>query len=162
MTEDNTTTARAETILKALRVTLAGVLEASPVIPARVRLSLNGAELDVSWHDLSIPTIPTVPVDESAQSATSQPDASADGIHAVRSPLVGTFYRASEPGSTPFVEVGDVVTCGQQLAIVEAMKLMNSIEGDCDGQVVEVPVPDGSPVEFDQPLVLIKPMQSGG
>lgn len=161
MTEDNTT-ARAETILKALRVALVGVLEASPVIPARVRLSLNGAELDVSWHDLSIPTIPTVPVDESAQSTTSQPDASADGIHAVRSPLVGTFYRASEPGSTPFVEVGDVVTCGQQLAIIEAMKLMNSIEADRDGQVVEVPVPDGSPVEFDQPLVLIKPMQSGG
>lgn len=158
MTEDNTT-ARAETILKALRVELVGVLEASPVIPARVRLSLNGAELDVSWHDLSIPT---VPVDESAQSVTSQPDASTDGIHAVRSPLVGTFYRASEPGSTPFVEVGDVVTCGQQLAIVEAMKLMNSIEADCPGQVVEVPVPDGSPVEFDQPLVLIKPMQSGG
>lgn len=161
MTEDNTT-ARADTILKALRVALAGVLKASPVIPARVRLSLNGAELDVSWHDLSIPTVPTVPVGESAQSATSQPDASADGIHAVRSPLVGTFYRASDPGSTPFVEVGDVVTCGQQLAIVEAMKLMNPIEADCDGRVVEVPVPDGSPVEFDQPLVLIKPMQSGG
>ena len=159
MTEDNTT-ARTETILKALRVALVGVLEAVPVTPARVRLRLNGAELDVSWHDLSIPTIPTVPVDEPAQSATSRPDASADGIHAVRSPLVGTFYRASEPGSTPFVEVGDVVTCGQQLAIIEAMKLMNSIEADCDGRVVEVPVPDGSPVEFDQPLVLIKPMQS--
>jgi acetyl-CoA carboxylase biotin carboxyl carrier protein len=156
MTEDNT--ARAETILNALRVTLVGVLEAAPAIPARVRLSLNGSELDVSWHDLSIPT---VPVDESAQSAASQPDASADGIHAVRSPLVGTFHRASEPGSTPFVEVGDVVTCGQQLVIIEAMKLMNAIEADCDGRVVEVPVPDGSPVEFDQPLVLIKPMQSG-
>lgn len=161
MTEDNTA-ARAEMVLKALRGALVGVLGASPVIPARVRLSLNGAELDVSWHDLPIPTAPTVPVDESAQSATSQPDASADGVHAVRSPLVGTFYRAGEPGSSPFVEVGDVVTCGQQLAIVEAMKLMNSIEADCDGQVVEVPVPDGSPVEFDQPLVLIKPMQSGG
>jgi acetyl-CoA carboxylase biotin carboxyl carrier protein len=159
MTDDNTS-AHAETILNALRVTLVGVLEAAPAIPARVRLSLNGAELDVSWHDRSIPTIPTVPVDESAQSATSQPDASADGIHAVRSPLVGTFHRASEPGSTPFVEVGDVVTCGQQLAIIEAMKLRNAIEADCDGRVVEVPVPDGSPVEFDQSLVLIKPMKS--
>lgn len=157
MTEDSTS-ARAETILKALRVALVGMLEAAPAIPARVRLRLNGAELDVSWHDLSTPTIPTVPIDESAQSATLQPDAPADGIHAVRSPLVGTFYRASEPGSTPFVEVGDVVTCGQQLAIIEAMKLMNAIEADCDGRVVELPVPDGSPVEFDQPLVLIKPM----
>jgi acetyl-CoA carboxylase biotin carboxyl carrier protein len=160
MTDDNTS-ARAETILKAFRVALVGVLEAVPAIPARVRLSLNGAELDISWHDLSIPTMPTVPVDESAQSVTSQLDASADGIYVVRSPLVGTFYRASEPGSTPFVEVGDVVTRGQQLAIIEAMKLMNAIEADCDGRVVEVPVPDGSPVEFDQPLVLIKPTQSG-
>jgi acetyl-CoA carboxylase biotin carboxyl carrier protein len=124
-----------------------------------VRLSLNGAELDVSWHDLSIPT---VPVDEPAQSATPQPDPSADGIHAVRAPLVGTFYRASEPGSTPFVELGDLVTCGQQLAIIEAMKLMNAIEADCDGRVVDIPVPDSSPVEFNQPLVLIKPVQSGG
>ena len=161
MTEDNTT-AHAETILQALRGALADVLETSPVIPARVRLSLNGAELDVSWHDLSIPAVPPVPVDESAQSVTSQPDASAEGIHAVRSPLVGTFYRASEPGAAPFVEVGDVVSCGQQLAIVEAMKLMNSIEADCDGQVVEVLVPEGSPVEFDQPLVLLEPMRSGG
>ena len=59
------------------------------------------------------------------------------------------------------MEVGDIVTGGQQLAIVEAMKLMNAIEADCDGRVVDVPVPDGSPVEFDQPLVLIKPTQSG-
>jgi acetyl-CoA carboxylase biotin carboxyl carrier protein len=157
MTEDNTSV-HAEEILRTLRVALVGVLEAVPSAPARVRLSLNGAELDVSWHDLPLPT---VPVDESVQSAMSHPGASADDIHAVRSPLVGTFYRASEPGSTPFVEVGDVVTCGQQLAIVEAMKLMNAIEADCDGRVVEIPVPEGSPVEFDQPLVLIKPTQSG-
>jgi acetyl-CoA carboxylase biotin carboxyl carrier protein len=70
---------------------------------------------------------------------------------------VGTFYRAPEPGSAPFVEVGDVVAWGQQLAIIEAMKLMNAIEADCDGRVVEIPVADGSPVEFDQPLVLIDP-----
>lgn len=159
MTEDNTG-AHAEEILRALRVALVGVVEAVPSALARVRLSLDGAELDVSWRDLSIPTIPTVPVDEPAQSATSQPQTPADAIHAVRSPLVGTFYRASEPGSTPYVEVGDVVTCGQQVAIIEAMKLMNAIEADCDGRVVEVPVPDGSPVEFDQPLVLIKPMHS--
>jgi acetyl-CoA carboxylase biotin carboxyl carrier protein len=161
MTEDNTA-ARAEEILRALRVALVGVLDAVPTTPARVRLSLDGAELDVSWHGLPRPALPTTaPADDPAQPVTSPPDAPADTVHAVRSPLVGTFYRASEPGSAPFVEVGDVVTCGQQLAIIEAMKLMNAIEADCDGRVVEFPVADGSPVEFDQPLVLIEPMRSG-
>ncbi len=160
MTDDNTT-AHAEEILRALQVALVGVLEAAPAAPARVRLSLDGAELDVSWHDRARPALPMVPVDETAEPVRPQPDAPADALHAVCSPLVGTFYRASEPGSAPFVEVGDVVTCGQQLAIIEAMKLMNMIEADCDGCVVEFPVADGSPVEFDQPLVLIEPMRSG-
>ncbi|PZS34880.1 MAG: acetyl-CoA carboxylase biotin carboxyl carrier protein subunit [Pseudonocardiales bacterium] len=156
MTEDNTT-AHAEEILRALRVALVGVLEAVPSAPVRVRLSLDGAELDISWRDLTRPALPTVRADEPAEPVTSQLGAPADAVHAVRSPLVGTFYRASEAGSAPFVEVGDVVTCGQRLAIIEAMKLMNAIEADCDGRVVEFPVADGSPVEFDQPLVLIEP-----
>lgn len=160
MTEDNTT-ARAEEILRALRVALVDVLEAVTAAPTSVRLRLGGAELDVSWHDLSRPALPTVPADGPAEPVTSPPGAPADAVHAVRSPLVGTFYRAGEPGSAPFVEVGDVVTCGQQLAIIEAMKLMNAIEADRDGRVVEFPVADGSPVEFDQPLVLIEPMRSG-
>ncbi len=157
MTEDNTT-ARAEEILRALQVALVGVLKAAPATPARLRLSLDGAELDISWHDLSRSAMPTVSVDEPAEPGTPQPDAPAGAVHAVRAPLVGTFYRAPEPGSAPFVEVGDVVTCGQQLAIIEAMKLMNAIKADRDGRVVELPVADGSPVEFDQPLVLIDPM----
>ena len=163
MTVNNTdnTTAHAEEILRALRVALVDVLEAAPATPARVRLSLNGAEIEVSWHDVSrpaiSPVIPTVPVGETVEPVTSQPDAPPSEVHAVRAPLVGTFYRAPEPGSAPFVEVGDVVAWGQQLAIIEAMKLMNAIEADCDGRVVEIPVADGSPVEFDQPLVLIDP-----
>lgn len=167
MTGNNTnnTAAHAEEILRALRVALVDVLEAAPATPARVRLSLNGAEIEVSWHDPARPAIqPAVPaavppvlVGATVEPVTSQPDAPPDAVHAVRAPLVGTFYCAPEPGSAPFVKVGDVVTCGQQLAIIEAMKLMNAIEADCDGRVVEFLVTDGSSVEFDQPLVLIDP-----
>jgi acetyl-CoA carboxylase biotin carboxyl carrier protein len=153
MIEDNATV-RAEGTLRALRVALVGVLDAAPVRPARVRLSVDGAEIDVSWHEVSGPAMPTVLVDP-------PPDASAGDTHVVRAPLVGTFYRAREPGSAPFVEVGDIVTCGQQLGIIEAMKLMNTIAAGSDGRVVELLVVDGSPVEFDQPLILIDPAQVG-
>ncbi|MGH3855657.1 MAG: acetyl-CoA carboxylase biotin carboxyl carrier protein [Pseudonocardiaceae bacterium] len=156
MIGDNAT-AHAEEILRTLRITLVEVLAAAPVIPARVRLSLDGAELDVSWHDHVRPAISTIPVDRPPEPGTSLPDAPGADTHAVRAPLVGTFYRAPEPGSAPFVEVGDVVTRGQQLGIIEAMKLMNAIESDLDGRVVELPVADGSSVEFDQPLALIDP-----
>jgi acetyl-CoA carboxylase biotin carboxyl carrier protein len=109
MIEDDRT-AHAEETLRALRVALVGVLEAAPATPARVRLSLDGAELDVSWHDLARPAIPTVPADRPPESGTSLPHVPAADTHAVRAPLVGTFYRAPEPGAAPFVEVGDVVT----------------------------------------------------
>ena len=71
--------------------------------------------------------------------------------------MVGTFYRASAPGEPPFVDVGDRVQVGQTLCILEAMKLMNEIEADVSGEVVEVLVDNGTPVEFDQPLIRLKP-----
>jgi len=80
--------------------------------------------------------------------------AEAEG-HQVRSPMVGTFYRAASPGSKPFVEVGDSVQIGDTLCIIEAMKLMNEIESDKAGVVKQVLVENGQPVEFGQPLVVI-------
>lgn len=77
--------------------------------------------------------------------------------HAVRSPLVGTFYAAPSPGSEPFVRVGDRVEPGQQVGIVEAMKLMNAIVTDQGGTVLDTPAGDGESVEYDQPLVLLHP-----
>jgi acetyl-CoA carboxylase biotin carboxyl carrier protein len=75
--------------------------------------------------------------------------------HQVKSPMVGTFYRAASPGAKPFVEVGDTVQVGDTLCIIEAMKLMNEIESDKSGVVKQVLAENGQPVEFGQPLVVI-------
>lgn len=81
----------------------------------------------------------------------------AETFHEIRSPIVGTFYRAPAPDADPYVQVGDIVTKGSVLCIVEAMKLMNEIESDVDGRVVKILVDNGKPVEFNQPLFLIQP-----
>ena len=75
--------------------------------------------------------------------------------HVVKSPMVGTFYRAASPGAKPFVEVGDTVQVGDPLCIIEAMKLMNEIEADQAGAVKAILVENGQPVEYGQPLVVI-------
>jgi acetyl-CoA carboxylase biotin carboxyl carrier protein len=76
--------------------------------------------------------------------------------HVVKSPIVGTFYRSSAPDSKPFANIGDRVAKGQTLCIVEAMKLMNEIESDCDGEILEILVSNGQPVEFGEPMFRIR------
>jgi acetyl-CoA carboxylase biotin carboxyl carrier protein len=75
----------------------------------------------------------------------------------VKSPIVGTFYRASEPGAKPFAAVGDMVKHGQVLCIIEAMKLMNEINAECDGEVVKVYVENGQAVQYGERLFALKP-----
>jgi acetyl-CoA carboxylase biotin carboxyl carrier protein len=75
----------------------------------------------------------------------------------VKSPMVGTFYRAPGPDEAPFVEVGDRIRTGQSVCIIEAMKLMNEIEAEVSGQVVEILVKNGEPVEYGQALMRINP-----
>jgi len=75
--------------------------------------------------------------------------------HLVKSPMVGTFYRAPAPGAKPFVEVGDTVKAGQAICVIEAMKLMNEIEADKDGVVRAIMVENGQPVEYGEPLMMI-------
>jgi acetyl-CoA carboxylase biotin carboxyl carrier protein len=79
-------------------------------------------------------------------------------LQLVTSPMVGTFYRAPDPAASPFVDIGDLVKKGQTLCIVEAMKLMNEIESDVDGTVVEIFVENAKPVEFGQKLFALKPL----
>jgi acetyl-CoA carboxylase biotin carboxyl carrier protein len=81
----------------------------------------------------------------------------AEDQHVIKSPIVGTFYAAPTPGASPFVRVGDQVKSGQVLCIIEAMKLMNEIEADADGEVTRIFVENGQPVEYGEPLFGIHP-----
>ena len=74
----------------------------------------------------------------------------------IKSPMVGTFYRAASPGAKPFVEVGDAIKEGQPVCIIEAMKIMNEIEADCSGKVVRMLCDNGQAVEFGQPLYIVE------
>lgn len=76
--------------------------------------------------------------------------------HVIKSPLVGTFYRSPSPGAPPFVEEGDMVSKGQVLCIIEALKVMNEIESDVDGKVSKILVENGQPVEYGQELFYIE------
>ena len=77
--------------------------------------------------------------------------------HSVKSPMVGTFYRASSPGAKPFVEEGMQVSVGDTLCIIEAMKLFNEIESEVSGKIVKVLIDNATPIEYDQPLFLVDP-----
>jgi acetyl-CoA carboxylase biotin carboxyl carrier protein len=81
----------------------------------------------------------------------------ADNLITIKSPMIGTFYRQSGPGKPIFVNVGDEVTNGKVVCIIEAMKLFNEIESEVKGKIVKVLVEDASPVEYDQPLFLVDP-----
>jgi len=90
-----------------------------------------------------------------AEAEAPQPEEELKG-HVVRSPMVGTFYRAPAPGAKPFVEVGQHVNVGDTLCIIEAMKILNQIEADKSGTVTKILVEDGQPVEYGQPLFVIE------
>ncbi len=85
------------------------------------------------------------------------PPTPAEVLHEVKSPIVGTFYESASPGADPFVKLGDTVEAGQVLCIVEAMKLMNEIEADIAGEIVQRIAVTGQPVEYGQPLFAIRP-----
>ncbi len=96
---------------------------------------------------------PPAAVSTAAVEAVAAPEVSG---HQVKSPMVGTFYRASSPGAKPFAEVGDKIKVGDTLCIVEAMKMMNQIEADSSGTIKAILIDDGEPVEFDEPLFIIE------
>ena len=101
---------------------------------------------------VSNPSIATVTVENKTASPAEQEISG----HYVKSPMVGTFYRAASPGSRPFIEEGDSVNVGDTLCIIEAMKILNQIESDFSGKVKKILVENGQPVEYDQPLFIIE------
>jgi acetyl-CoA carboxylase biotin carboxyl carrier protein len=88
--------------------------------------------------------------------AATPTDADGVDLAVIKSPIVGTVYRAPEPGARPFVEVGDMVKKGQVLCIIEAMKLMNEIESECEGEISAIYVENGRPVQFGERLFAVK------
>jgi acetyl-CoA carboxylase biotin carboxyl carrier protein len=125
------------------------VLVAAPVMPT-VSAPLIASATPGSMPAPASPAQPT-PAATAAAAASAEAAEEAD-LHIVRSPIVGTYYESPSPGAPAFVKVGDSVTTGQVLCIVEAMKLMNEIESDASGEVVKIFVSNSQPVEYGQKL----------
>ncbi len=121
-----------------------------------VRISRATAPMAAAPIQYAAP--PVAPATPSADGAAPVEVAKEQQVagHQVKSPMVGTFYRAPSPGAKTFVEVGDQVKSGDTLCIVEAMKMMNQIEADASGTVKAILIDDGEPVEFDEPLFIIE------
>lgn len=133
---------------------------------AEIEISEGEESVRISRYSSSVPApvaaapvaaAPTVIAAAPAEaSAASAPAEESHTGHVVKSPMVGTFYRASSPGAAPFVEVGQSVSEGETLCIIEAMKILNQIEADKSGVVKKILVDNAQPVEYDQPLFVIE------
>lgn len=123
-----------------------------------VRISRHGQMMaaPAPMHYAAAPVAQPAPVAAAPVAEAAPAAAAVPAGHQVLSPMVGTFYRSPSPDAKAFIEVGQSVTAGQTLCIVEAMKMMNQIEADKSGVVTAILVEDGQPVEFDQPLVVIE------
>ncbi len=132
----------------------------------KVRIRKGG---DVTFHPamprmeyppaaIVAPAAPAVTEPERPAAPEKQPEPAKTNQVKVTSPIVGTFYRANSPDKPPYVEVGDIVKKGQVLCIIEAMKLMNEIESETAGKIVQILVENSQPVEYGQPLFVIEPV----
>ncbi len=119
----------------------------------RVRISKSTAG---TQSHVAVPPSVASAAPESATIATTEAGERLPEGHVVKSPMVGTFYRASTPGSDPFVEVGQTVKVGDTLCIIEAMKLLNEIESDKDGTIKAILIENGQPVEYGESLFVIE------
>jgi len=113
-------------------------------------------------HVVAVPQMPAMPMMAPAPmppaaAAPASADDAGGELAIVKSPIVGTFYRSAEPGAKPFVSVGDVVRKGQVLCIIEAMKLMNEIDSEYDGEITSIYIENGQAVQYGERLFAIKP-----
>lgn len=120
-----------------------------------VKFPQGGQSAGVAATVQPLPVMPATDVPAAAAAPAAPAAAAAPQGHVVKSPMVGTFYRAPNPGAPAFVEVGQSVKEGDPLCIIEAMKLLNEIEADKAGTIKEILVENGQPVEYGQPLFVI-------
>ena len=142
------------------------ILEAQDI--TEFELEQDGVKLRVCRNSAPAPAARTAPVHlapavavptsgvPAVETVPAPPEPAANGT-LVKSPIVGTFYRAADPNSPPFVSVGDRVKVGQVLCIIEAMKLMNEIEAEVAGEIVRIHHESGQPVQYGEPLFTIRP-----
>jgi len=145
------------TTLESVCRSVTELARAAPKPPRRIRLQHGQTTVEVEWPDpetaAAVPVTGTLP--EAPEPASGRPEQ--DALRYVCAPMVGTFYHSPEPGTPPFVSVGDVVRPGQTIGILEVMKMMSPVEADAGGQVVEILAPDAHSVEYHERLIAIAP-----
>ncbi len=124
---------------------------------AKIELPTNSASVVVPAATATTPNVKPTPQTE-VQPNTESKSTSLGNYLTIKSPMIGTFYRAPKPDAPNFVNVGDEIKPGQVVCIIEAMKLFNEIESEVAGRIVKVLVENASPVEYDQPLFLVEPL----
>jgi acetyl-CoA carboxylase biotin carboxyl carrier protein len=165
-------TGSTEDTLEVIRRVATTLMADAPGHPTRLRIRAGDASLELSWEAAAAGPPAAVrhdraPVDQepTAHRESAAPraeDGAADeDKHTLRADTLGTFYRSPEPGARPFVVEGDHITAGQQIALIEAMKLMIPVEADRGGRIVEILKPDAAPVEYGEPLFVIAPHETG-
>jgi acetyl-CoA carboxylase biotin carboxyl carrier protein len=132
----------------------------------KVRIKMSGDQSSATVQYIPAPVLGSAPAvavpspgntSSGTAAEAAQPAREEEGLHTVKSPIVGTFYESPSPGAPPFVKIGDQVEVGQVLCIIEAMKLMNEIESEFGGEIAKRLVQNGQPVEYGQPLFAIRP-----
>ncbi len=141
------------------------ILEASEVTDLEIEENGTRVKLAKKVRVTQAVSIPQAPIAASTENQTTVSLSETEGkksseenlnLHEIKSPIVGTFYRAPAPDADAYIQIGDVVSAGSVLCIVEAMKLMNEIESDVSGKIIKILVENGKPVEYNQPLFLIQ------
>jgi acetyl-CoA carboxylase biotin carboxyl carrier protein len=133
---------------------------------AEVSIETEGLKVSVKKHTEAAPVVSVVSAAPAAAPVAAAPAATAaapaapapvaDNLYTVKSPMIGTFYRAPGPDKDNFVEVGTEIAPGKTVCVIEAMKLFNEIDSEISGKIVKILVDNASPVEFDQPLFLVE------
>lgn len=125
--------------------------------PSGMPVVMSSPQAATGPYGVSIAPPSTAPLPHTGNNAPTQTTEEPQTRgHAVRAPMVGTFYRAASPGAKPFAEVGQSVSAGDTVCIIEAMKMFNQIEADQAGVITEILLENGQPVEYDQPLFIIE------
>jgi len=139
-------------VLEAIQTGALQLLAGFPQQPSALRVQVGEVTIEAEWQ---VSGLPLAPAPATVETVVAQDDPPIGAVF--RAPSVGVFYRSPEPGADPFVQVGDRVTAGQQIAIVEAMKLMIPVTAQTSGVITGILVEDNEPVQFDQSLFSYSP-----